>query len=484
MLSRNSLTVWSLPAAALLLWASSLHAQELEISVSPSPVGSGARAAGMADAFVAIADDATAASWNPAGLIQLERPEISIVGSYNSVNEEFDAFFHDEVPSRNSADNVDLNYFSLAYPTPSLWPGRNLTFALNYQRKYDFTRRFHLKYNSAFVYGSSLLNSFQTVDFKQSGGLSTITPAFAIEITPRFSLGMALNLWRTSFLAENGWEQTLEYGDTSLVGGDLSWSLTKTKEKYEDFRGENFVFGALWNPTYKWSLALRYDTAFTGRADYEIRGATTQLSMPNPLWPLFPSAGAYLGVRPIFREEPRDVRFPATFATGTAYRFNDRLTMSLDVTRTDWSDFYVEGRSGVRRSLVDNSNLDDPWRKSHFDPTYTARFGVEHVFIPKEPEEKLPRLWTLRGGLFYDQEPASGRKPGFHLPGYHGSGKPDSFYGGALGLGLLLNQRVNLDVAYQIRLGNGVNADFIRGIKGFEEDVVQHRVLISTVIYF
>ena len=47
-----------------------------------SPVGSGARALGMGSAFIAIADDATAASWNPGGLIQLDRPEISVVGDY------------------------------------------------------------------------------------------------------------------------------------------------------------------------------------------------------------------------------------------------------------------------------------------------------------------------------------------------------------------------------------------------------------------
>ena len=42
-------------------------------------VGSGARAFGMGGAFIAIADDATAASWNPGGLGQLERPEFSFV---------------------------------------------------------------------------------------------------------------------------------------------------------------------------------------------------------------------------------------------------------------------------------------------------------------------------------------------------------------------------------------------------------------------
>ena len=56
-----------------------------EIASSFNPVGSGARALGMGGAFIAVADDATAASWNPGGLIQLEKPEISAVGSAVSV---------------------------------------------------------------------------------------------------------------------------------------------------------------------------------------------------------------------------------------------------------------------------------------------------------------------------------------------------------------------------------------------------------------
>ena len=47
--------------------------------VALSRAGSGARAAGMGDAFVAVSDDGTAASWNPAGLAQLRQPEFSFV---------------------------------------------------------------------------------------------------------------------------------------------------------------------------------------------------------------------------------------------------------------------------------------------------------------------------------------------------------------------------------------------------------------------
>lgn len=64
------------------------------------------------------------------------------------------------------------------------------------------------------------------------------------------------------------------------------------------------------------------------------------------------------------------------------------------------------------------------------------------------------------------------------------TGQPEEFWGVSLGLGLQLFQRANLDIAYQARFADNVNGDYIRGVEGFDEDVLQHRVLLSTVIYF
>ena len=144
--------------------------------------------------------------------------------------------------------------------------------------------------------------------------------------------------------------------------------------------------------------------------------------------------------------------------------------MSLDVTTTDWNEFYFKGRNRNRISLVNAANMDDVVFPASFDRTYTFRAGAEYVLLPKHPEAKRDRIWTVRGGVFCDQEPAKR--------------EPDNFWGFAAGAGLQLWGRVNIDAAYQLRWGNDVNSDFIRGIHGFDEDVIQNRFLLSTVIYF
>lgn len=434
-------------------FSASVSAQELEISVSPSPVGSGARAAGMADAFVAVADDATAASWNPAGLVQLELPEASAVGSYNGIRDEFFATNHPEFDSTHSDHNYDLNYLSMVYPLPFQVAGRNAVVSLNYQRKYNFSREFDVEYNRSGTFGDGTpYNSFYDMTFRQDGGLSTITPALAIEITNRLSVGVALNFWRDSFLSDNEWDQSFRTEATYEFGGTSVSSTLDTFDKYNNFSGENVTVGLLWSVTDRWNVGARYDSTFAGTAGY--RQVSTWTTGDPPV------------VFSDVTEEVREVRFPNTFALGTAYRANDRLTLSCDLTRTDWNDFYFEDEGGNRFSLVDAAPLGD----DRFDPTHTVRLGAEYVFIPERPEEILNRLWTIRGGVFYDQEPATD--------------KTDDFYGFAVGCGLLAYHRVNIDAAYQLRYGHHVNEDFFRGIEGFNEDVLQHRVLLSTVIYF
>lgn len=454
------------------LGACAAWTQELEMAVSPSPVGSGARAAGMADAFLAVADDATAASWNPAGLVQLERPELSIVGAYNGVIESFEADVFAGFDRSQWAHNVDLNYLSFVWPLPFLVLQRNVCVALTYQRKYDFSRGFHAQFQPHAQGGQLSSTSWR---FDQQGGLGTIAPALAFEITQRLSVGAAVNLWRSSFIEENGWEQHVRWRSIGFANGAATLTSISRRERYEDVAGENVTAGLLWNVTDRWSIGARYDSALHARADYAMRQQGTVVRAPSLFNPI-PAANQWL----MRGNERRDLYFPQSIALGCAYRHSDRLTLSLDVTRTDWNDFYYKDRRGRKVSLVDASPLNLAFAdvgngfslrgRPHYDPTYTVRAGAEYVFIPKQPETELDHLWTVRGGLFYDPEPSQGA--------------PDHFYGFALGAGVQLFQRVNIDLAYQFRYGPGVNADFIRGVRGFEEDVIQNRVLLSTVVYF
>lgn len=63
-------------------------------------LGAGARAAGLGNAFVALADDSTAIYWNPAGLTQLQTKEASLMSAFGGKSELENKYF----------------YFSVVYP--------------------------------------------------------------------------------------------------------------------------------------------------------------------------------------------------------------------------------------------------------------------------------------------------------------------------------------------------------------------------------
>ncbi|HNT88560.1 MAG TPA: outer membrane protein transport protein [Candidatus Hydrogenedentes bacterium] len=473
--------------AVALLAAPAAWAQ-IQINSSPSKVGSGARALGMGSAFIAIADDATATSWNPAGLTQLERPEISLVYSWKRFDEEFGSRVYREMRDDHGVNLDDLNYASVVYPVRRTFAGRNLILSLNYQRQYDFDR--NLDYDVRFFNAGAggITRMRLRGDYAQRGSLSTITPAVAFELTNRLSLGLAVNLWDQSLISGNKWRTHQEgssFFTTNGVVTPASFGRYTVEEEYDDFECVNYTVGLLYKPTARLSFGMVYHTRFTAEVEYTRRFRS------------------YMGGVPVFRtttQRDREITFPDALGIGAAYRFpNDKLTLSLDVTRRDWDKFVIVEESGLLfspmgatpffpmpRRTSGVSGL--PKHLSPHDPTYTIRLGAEYVFV-NEAKPRQDFLPSLRAGIFYDPEPSSNRSdvwyglgPAFGLEP-KGDGKPDDYYGVALGAGLLIRNRVNLDIAYQFRWGDDVRKDTF-GLKSTDADVRQHYLYFSTVIYF
>ena len=76
-------------------------------------MGLGARAFGMGGAFVGLADDSTAAYWNPAGLIQLEKPEVSLMYSVLSLDRKYNFLNYAKPLSKDSAIALSIINFGV-----------------------------------------------------------------------------------------------------------------------------------------------------------------------------------------------------------------------------------------------------------------------------------------------------------------------------------------------------------------------------------
>lgn len=424
----------------ILFFISIGNAQQVEMSSTLNPVGSGARAMGMGGAFISIADDATAASWNPAGLIHLERPEVSIVYSYFRRGQSYSSYIHPEIGSENSMDANGLNYASAAYPF--ILFNRNMIISLNYQRLYEMDKKVNFKYT--WDLGGGKL--YDNIEFKQNGFLYAVSPAMAVQIIPELYLGTAVNFWG-NYLGKNGWDNTYNSYATGTVLNNAMVESVDWRNKIS-FKGINAHFGVLWNFYGPFTLGGVYKTPF----DAGLKKQTTFSVIQD-----FPNV-------PLHNEsttqttEYLTMKMPASYGLGLSYRHSDSWTVAFDVYRTDWSDFYIKNAKGNRINPIDGKSLNEGKLKD----TTQLRLGTEYLFIMEKGA--IP----LRCGLFYDPEP--------------GKGSLDDYYGFSFGTGYS-SGKISVDASYQYRTGKRVSGD-ISTIQGSSADVNQHTVMMSVIYYF
>jgi long-subunit fatty acid transport protein len=412
--------------------------QRMEIPSSFNPVGSGARALGMGGAFIAVADDATAASWNPGGLIQLERPEISAVGSMFHRVEDIEFSVDPSANGQMSVSKDGLNYLSAALPF-SLW-GRNMIVSANYQNLYDFTRKWTFD-----IQTDEPDRIQQSVDYASEGSLSALGLACAVQITPNLSFGFTVNFWEDG-IYENKWEDRRYQRGTVTNGGETFQFEAFTKDRYS-FSGINANLGILWNVSAQWTLGAVFKTPFEAGIAHDRAFQSVVRD----------SAGVHSQTFNAFSENAT-LDMPMSYGIGISYRFSKRFTAAIDFYRTEWDDFVLTDENGNKTSPITGRPLAD----SGIDATHQLRMGCEYLII--QPKYVVP----LRAGVFYDPAPAQG--------------SPDDFYGLTLGSGFGYGRFI-FDMAVQYRFGHDVG-DSILKTWGYSQDVEEVVLYSSLIVHF
>jgi long-subunit fatty acid transport protein len=430
----------------LLLVAQVNHAQDLpriEIPSSFNPVGSGARALGMGGAFIAVADDATAASWNPGGLIQLETPEFSVVGAWFERTEDNTFGTNPEADGSQDVDVGNINYLSAAYPFMAL--NRNMIISVNYQLLYDLTR--HWKFPLGFSESNLTIDS--DIEIDQEGSLAAVGIAYGIQISPRVSFGFTLNIWKNGPY-NNSW--TSEYtltGPGTYLSNDVTFDIQDTDE-YE-FSGTNANLGMLWHATDQITLGFVLKTPFTAELAHKSTKNRSIFDSNNPNNPPISTVDES-------NEYDEELDMPMSYGVGVAYRSSDKLTISMDLYRTAWDEFILTDTDGDEISPITSESADE----SNTQPTSQVRAGLEYLFIQDD------YIFPFRAGVFYDPAPTDG--------------KPDDIYGFSLGSGITRG-RLIFDMAYQFRWGNNIS-DYILEEFNYSQDLQEHTIYTSLIYHF
>jgi len=429
------------------IFAQSAPLFRMEIPSSPNPVGSGARALGMG-AFIAIADDATAASWNPGGLIQLIHPEMSSVFSFTHRKEGNHFINNPESQGVETIDTFNLNYLSVVSPILD-FNGNKMIFSLNYQHLYDFSREWSLAFNDL----DPIFNGPVRYNYEQNGGLYALGLAYCLRVNPKLSTGFTINFW-DDYLSKNRWTQKYyERGKILYQGNTADYSVNK--EEIFNFQGININLGFRLEINDYLTIGGVLKTPFNADIDHRIQTDTT--------------------IRSESKEEVKtsevssykeSLKMPLSYGLGFSLSFlepflfsriSDKFKISGDVYRTHWNNFIYCNTKGEEKSPISGKDA----ITSDIDPVTWFRLGAEYVIVGEKI--KVP----LRAGIFYDPAPAEV--------------SPDDYYGFSLGFGLTYESFV-FDLAYQFRFGNDVSESILQNMN-FYQDVREHTIY-SSIIYY
>ena len=314
--------------------------------------GVGARAAGMGGAFIGVADDATAISWNPAGLTQLDRPEASFV--VRGLAELYEVDFNYGIETYEDEHGI-LNFLSGVYPFE--FSGKQFVAALGAQRQLDLYSYFHEEFYEE--------NGDETSEYFyetfSEGGSSTITLGLANRLASVFSLGVAANIWvgEAYFESQDMVEiDTLDYYYYWDFYDRSDWT----------FSGMNFVIGAMLDLNYKNNpiplrIGLVVKTPFDLTVDEEY--LMEEYTDNN---------GSIINPEPVESSDSYTLGMPLIYGLGVSYRLGENLTLAVDLESRKF------GETTLKEDYADLTGNDEEIIIMENLDLNQLRFGAEYLF--------------------------------------------------------------------------------------------------------
>jgi hypothetical protein len=339
-----------------------------------SILGAGARAAGMGGAFTALADDASAASFNPAGLALLLEPEASAVFDASRRRDRHHAFTDVEDgalelygPSSASFDTAGVNFASFTVPTTVA--RRNLSLQLSFHRLIDFAFDTERRFSETTAAGTPIAGLVQRID--QSGDVSTVSLAAAYQLTQRLSLGLTVSRWIGGWSFDTTTRQR-EAGESEET------SLRFHQEN--DWSGWNYTAGLLLRYRYL-NVGAAYRSQFAG--DYRVR-SRLDASFDTP----FADASSFEG----------SLLWPNSWTLGLAVKPLQTWFLTVDFAQFDWDDMVIRGLGPEGRDEVNFFDL-RPSAETTARHAGQWRVGSEVTLFSGDD------IVALRGGWFVEPRP-------------------------------------------------------------------------------
>lgn len=336
-------------------------------------LGGGARARGMGGAFLALSDDASAASWNPAGLVQLDKIQTSFSLLTTSLNNQYDNSF-----SSFSFDKTRSTISYASFLLPLKLYNREFVGSIIFNQAADLRDNYVIPVDSA---GNSYRNDLD-------GKLNYVGIGVGGKLFSGISLGATVNIYGGGF-TNNKYQVFDPYGDTTSNGSrpQDDTLITARPVNKASYSAANVTLGLLYQKS-RLRLALIGKTPLTLKEtddvqwlfDITIVGVTNPQSITQPGF---------------LYKTVRKWKIPFSWGLGASYSVSDNLILAADLeTRYQGKvklQYQVNALDPV--SPFQEISIKDLSLNNIKDNTSQIRLGAEYM-IPTILNGKL----FLRGG--------------------------------------------------------------------------------------
>ena len=443
-MSRKRLTYIPVLAGALMLLVSAPGARADSGFVAPlgeipltSPLMTGARAAGMGFVCMAVADDATAITSNPAALARLNRVELS--GGFRRSRLAIEG---EMAGSAFSTDlrGTDFASFRFAYPFPTF--RGSLVFGLSAERIYDFSDDRLAAYEDSITWEENP-GEFETdvwaseEDYVAGGGITALSVACALDASPTISLGATASYLTGDYSKDWFWDIYDDHGVSDR------YTDVHIAEQYRaDVSGWRWTLGGLFYVTEGLSVGVAMDTPTTLTFDGTSRSYTELVESDSTTvsdWSV------------LFSDK---IKVPFAFRGGVAYAPLDFIVVGVDISYSDWSQMDYEGR------ITETEQGDDGLqRRALYDEKLGYGVGAE-LTVPSWP-------LRVRGG--YVHRPIA----------YNGLEVTSDRSYFTLGAGVLIDTVLAVDIAWIKGAYERADSDY-----AYEESVDESALIVEATYRF
>lgn len=411
----------------------------------------GARASAMGGAYIGVADDYSATFWNPAGLAQLRRLEMT--GGISNYSYSNSADFRGTSQTASSTSTA-LNDIGFVFPFPTVRGSLVFSFGYNRLANYASALSFNAFNDESSIiqtylsrgksagnlpyrvfltdvngtYSSITKNVLQTGKTVETGDAGQWSFAGAIDIEENISAGISLNIISGKY----GFTRNYSESDSKNLYANTSPTLSVDSAylRFNKFYFDRYINSELSGSGITFGLMYRTDFF---RAGITAKAPTTisiDENYRDEAQSVFDATGGWAGNQApeTYYQRKIDpysygVKSPWSFGFGVSYYFGNLLLLSGDLEYTDWTQMqWIENQG-----LEDDPDIGNAQMPAIFRSTTNFRLGAE-VDIPQT---------DVKVRLGYEYKPSP-------FEGDPASNNQHTLSGG---LGIILQRNVVIDAA-------------------------------------